>query len=680
MAPIRAIKTAAPAPLPTWDQWRDMHQTVVENYDELASAPWEQVRSIELFPGSRLDADAFVIPEAWMPAGTLRYLSSRTFSPAVAGVPDDPAQAKRRDECVRRALYALYLPGNTRMGIRENKPATFRSRARTFLRFAAWQFEHRPSKDGSIFGDLSLADVVTGFYSKRKSVDLYKTMFLKLWDAGRRGVISDYPRFFADEAELGVGPVHEDMLRGAPVLERQGAAPESQTEPFPDEFVTAFVERALWLQENLADGLIAQMKHDMKVREDLANRCVSSEMSMIARRKELEKAVWLDASGEPLTHLRYPVLQFTGEGRKTCLSTEWPPRHPSTVPLLLTVLQGCNLGLVNLCTGARSSELLAADDVPFGPRSGRYQSVTFKLVEEIGGRPRDWPLHPFAERAIDKQRELSRLYRPKGENQLWIALQGGSDGRRLAQATSVFIRTVEYLGLSHLLGNGTAHMHRWRHTVARLVALSVVGAPKVLFDLFGHKSLDMTLHYMLSSPEIADEAMRVAKETTYAMVENAIVETLDAETSGPAAPMLRDNLPKAMRRSEDVYDTKTLRETAEVLTFDGSYWSIVREGVICTKGLGQYGPCTKGRGTPDPGACRTSCDHRLELAIAERQCEETLAALIRERSGAAADGLEMLVANLDGQIVAELKRWDGVRERVLAAHPDIRSVWESSSK
>jgi hypothetical protein len=250
----------------------------------------------------------------------------------------------------------------------------------------------------------------------------------------------------------------------------------------------------------------------------------------------------------------------------------------------------------------------------------------------------------------------------------------------MTSATSTFIRTVDYLGLDHLLGNGTAHMHRWRHTVARLVALSVVGAPKVLLDLFGHHDLEMTLHYMTSDPDIADEAMLVAKETTYAIVQDAIVEAIEDRTSGPAAGDLRKNLSKAMRRGEDVYDTKTLRETAEVLTFDGTYWSLVREGVICTKQIGQFGPCTKGRGIPDPGSCRTSCDHRLETALAEKQCEEALRALAVERMAAVAEGMDLLVANLDGQILAELRRWGGVRERVLAAHPEIRSVWEESSK
>jgi len=54
--------------------------------------------------------------------------------------------------------------------------------------------------------------------------------------------------------------------------------------------------------------------------------------------------------------------------------------------------------------------------------------------------------------------------------------------------------------------------------------------------------------------------------------------------------------------------------------------------------------------------------------------------LIAERKAALADGMEMLVANLDGQIVAELKRWKEVREAVLAKHPDIAQLWKESSR
>lgn len=684
MARIRAIKVSQQAPLPKWDEWRDEISAVVQDHGELAKTPWTRMCAYEIFPGCRLDSEIIEVPKAYMAAGTLQYQSARQFKPARAGIPANPELASFRDECVRRTLYALLLPRNSGRGIQENRPSTWKARASAYLRIAEWQFANCPSEDGSVFGAMTLADLLTRFYPEKgktpSSKREYEMVLRALIELGNRKVISDYPRFFGEEPDEDAEAPLEPVRRGATVLRPADPAPEPTVEPFSDDFVTEFMRRALWIQHNLADGLVQHLIRDRDIRQGVADTGATIYTSAVSteRLEALDDGEWRDAGGRPLTRLAFPIRQLTQDGN-IVFSDAWPPRDIKSFRMALGTLQGCNLGIVNGCTGARSSEILAADDVPFGERTGRYNSVTFKLVDEIGGRERDWPLHPAAERAIDHQRALSAIVRPAGEKQLWVTLKG-EQGSRLSSATSVFARTVDYLGLTDRLGFGSAHMHRWRHTVARLVALSVVGAPKVLFDLFGHKDIEMTLHYMMSDPDIAEEAMRVAKETNYALVKKTIVETVAGETSGAAGVSLRENLPKAMRRGEDVFDTDSLQRTAQVLTFDGTYWQLVREGVICTKGLGQYGPCTKGRGTPDPGACRTSCDHRLETAMAKQQCAEALQALVRERQSAIADQRDLLVANLDGQIVAELKRWDEVREQVLAAHPDIRQLWGASSK
>jgi len=349
---------------------------------------------------------------------------------------------------------------------------------------------------------------------------------------------------------------------------------------------------------------------------------------------------------------------------------------------MVSTLQAMNFGMIDFCTGARASELEAAQDTDDQGSGNRLHSVTFKLIDQIGGKPRDWPLHPAAVRAIEVQRKICRFVRPAGETHLWVILGDGEKlGRRLLNLTEPFVQAVDHLGLSGLTGRDRAHVHRWRHTVARLVALSVVGAPQVLLDLFGHRDLEMTLRYMLSDPRIIEDAMKVAKETSYVMAEKAIAETIEGEAGGPAAAPLRAGLAATgMQRGEKIFQISTLRETAKVLTFNARYWSLVRPGVICTKGLGQYGPCTKERGAPDPGACRTTCDHRLETSRAKLGCEETLRALIVEREHAASEGNEMLLANLDGQILANLERWDDVRARVLNDHPNLRKIWEAANE
>jgi hypothetical protein len=241
------------------------------------------------------------------------------------------------------------------------------------------------------------------------------------------------------------------------------------------------------------------------------------------------------------------------------------------------------------------------------------------------------------------------------------------------------VNAVEYLGLTAMAGKHRAHAHRWRHTVAKQVALSVVGAPQVILDLFGHRDLEMTLKYMLSDPEMAQDALEVAKETAFILANEAINETIEGSSGGPGAKPLRQGLETfRMGRGEEKYEVETLREAAEILTFNRRHWELVRPGILCTKTLGQFGPCTQGRGQADPGSCRSHCDHRLELARAKRHAEEALDCLFAERTAAATEGADMLIANLDGQILANLKRWPDVRKRTLARSDIARRLWKDS--
>lgn len=681
MTRIRAIDLTT-----HYTTWRETILSSLGNYDDLGDMPWSDVRRIEIFPGCVLGESKLVIPEAWPPSGASRRLANRTIDPADGGVPDDPAAAAKRDESIRRALLAMWLPRQTRTGVRKVKPLTWISSARLLLKMAAWQWKTHPSEDGSIFLALTVADVLTGMFPAiartKRSRDDARALFRILIDAGRRGVITDWPSIYAEPS-----PTH-DVDQGE--RGRHGdAAPvpiekteERNWQPFSDEFVSEFIRRALWIQVNIAPTLLRCWKDLRQITAaEAARGRTSGHPSVIARRNEhLAKVEWKDASGSPILELPFAMMHPDGNGG-TLASTQWPPDSTRTLNHCVGTLQALNVGMIGFCTGARSSELSAAEDDKSQASNGRLHSITFKLIDDVNGQARDWPLHPAAVRALRIQKDLADIVRRDGQSHLWVII-GKEDkiGLPLLNLTEPLVQAVEHLGLSHLTGEDRAHMHRWRHTVARLVALSVVGAPQVLLDLFGHRDLDMTLRYMLADPRIVDDAMKVAKETSFVMAEDAIAETMEGEASGPAAAKLREGLSAfGMRRGEAEFDTKTLRETAETLTFNGDYWSLVRPGVICTKGLGEYGPCTKSHRAPDPGACRTNCGHRLETSRAKQICEDALRALVDERASAAAEGAEMLLANLDGQIRAQLKRWDDVRERMLSAHPDIRPIWEGAA-
>ncbi len=195
-------------------------------------------------------------------------------------------------------------------------------------------------------------------------------------------------------------------------------------------------------------------------------------------------------------------------------------------------------------------------------------------------------------------------------------------------------------------------------------------------DLFGHRDLEMTFHYILSNPEIASEAMKVADEMAHALGVEAVCEVEAGSASGPAASVLKIGMERLrMARGEERLEASTMREAVEILSFNGRQWQMIRPGVLCTKGLAQFGPCTRGRGDPDPGACRTDCGHRLELARAKSHCEGAIRQLLDEHEAARADGLDMVVASLEGQIVANLKRWPEVRERIFGDRPEAAQIW-----
>src|SRR5689334_10119090 len=111
-----------------------------------------------------MDADVFEVPEILMPPGTSRLPIKCSVVPALVGLPAFPTLAAKRDECVRRSLYALWLPHVSQSGsIRSPKPNTWWQRAYAFLRFAEWQLRNHPSADGTIFEKLKLVDVLNGF-------------------------------------------------------------------------------------------------------------------------------------------------------------------------------------------------------------------------------------------------------------------------------------------------------------------------------------------------------------------------------------------------------------------------------------------------------------------------------------------------------------------------------------
>ncbi len=83
---------------------------------------------------------------------------------------------------------------------------------------------------------------------------------------------------------------------------------------------------------------------------------------------------------------------------------------------------------------------------------------------------------------------------------------------------------------------------------------------------------------------------------------------------------------------------------------------LVREGVLCTKAPGDFGPCTKNRGVPDPARCSVSCLHRLETSAARKDLEHSIAILQKKLENPTLVQQPMLQKAYEGQLRAHMKR------------------------
>jgi hypothetical protein len=405
----------------------------------------------------------------------------------------------------------------------------------------------------------------------------------------------------------------------------------------------------------------------------------------------------------------------------------------------MALLQGAHLFVVGMSAAPRKMELLsldrncvvrASDGTPFA--RGR----TFKLVERNGGELRDWVLPDLATVAIEQQTRLANVMEIIGpqtprrtpDNQrvplaqpgrhMWSqhGSVGGSDRTKpLMDVNQALLGYARALRLSVNPGGQNIRVHRFRKTMARLAALALTDAPLILMQVFGHRSIEMTLYYILTDRDLQVEVEEVRRElkimrgvavvedmATVAMADGAeeARQTIarakggpdtaqneqqglpNAGYGGPAAPKLfgavKERVVKVYRTGRE-WGASDSYETAYFLTEAGLTFTMPREGVFCTKAFTQPAACTGKRGKTDPGNCQTDCGHRLELAARRAQLDASLHKQVGLYEEAVREGHELLWKGLAKRIRDTLKPFDDLREKWMQ-HPTVRQVVEAAGE
>jgi integrase len=444
-------------------------------------------------------------------------------------------------------------------------------------------------------------------------------------------------------------------------------------EPLPDVFVAEAGGHACWVIDQLGEALLdcaTQLIAVLAVDTTMYSVSYQRTCRTVMARQLLAKYEWLSPDGQAIDR-----LPFALERTPTGTSITWPPTTSDDVLSFLGLLQFSHMFVFLLSTGARVSETMSLESDCL---SGTHPEVTaigrtYKLISRVGGELREWPLCKRGEFVIRQQVDLRAVTEAwhsmarvgavsadHANKSIWSS--ASSDGIMENSVNRMFTYWVRALGLEGLLSGKKIHSHRFRKTVARLIALAVVGAPKILMDLFGHKSIDMTLHYILADPRIRAEVAQVAKAQTVMLAKEVIDES--ADLGGPAGVRIRLAVANERARLGRDFHASDLAGMAEILTLGGKTWQIVRPGVICIKSVYEHGACTGRAGLPATDSCRSTCSHRLERAFLKEDVDAAINQAVGLYKQATEVGDEIMSEQWAGQILANLVRF-----------PDLQAKW-----
>lgn len=608
------------------------------------------------------------MPARWFPNGKSGSQANRRVS--VNGLAGDPVdvEAARLVFC-RFALLLLYCKVSSRgVNGRFLAPSTIRGSLQNLKLILQQTLQVAGAKGAPLIARLTRTDLAQVSASAQRTNELRR-----MREFANRGLWSDVA------AEMELGSVEDSIavsVAGASIPQRKTPAPY---QPLPDNFVAEAGWRLIWIVENLGPSILRCGLELASIRQHSRSRkTVAKQMSDF-----LSGFAWVDETGKEIVRPPFDCFEG-GDSIRRDEPLEWPPRNFLDFMKLLALLQDAHLFLFLLSTGGRISEALSLTPDCIVSTVQGHEAVegrTYKLVFENAGAKREWPLPALALNAVRQQRDVAAVLNALGAEKrskrgliapeaLFVSGRGLEVSQNPTKRFMISMRTV---GVAALLSGGNLASHRFRKTLARLVALAIVGSPKVLMDLFGHKSIEMTLHYMTTDPELRAEIAEVARAQTLMFAEKAI-EHADTNGGGGAARI------RAVVRAERVrlgreFGENDLRGLAETLTDNGTSWMLVRPGVLCTKTSGQSGPCNSSLGRPEPSRCRAVCSHRLEDEALRDDVERAIKEAVELLEEAVEQDAEIQAEMWRGQILAHLPRFADIAAK-WSSHPTVSNLLE----
>lgn len=465
-----------------------------------------------------------------------------------------------------------------------------------------------------------------------------------------------------------------------------------QFQPFPDTFTASAGWHAIQMIHvvgpTLLDALEAAAAVQVSVRtinEDSRSSRYKQPLGAVRvhqiRVATLDPVIanwrWTAPDGTALTAL---PMELHASARTTG-RINWPPHTHAQAWALLTVLQASHLWPVALASAGRHGEVLSLDEDCLRRQGSDAPTGAFHTwkLDGVAGRDAEAPLPALVVTALKQQKRLARLIKQSvgvPGSHLWVQTTS-LPGQPLGDFSNSLRAFTKAFSLKPLLEGSNAHMHRFRKTLVRMVALTLVHAPKILMDILGHRDEQMTvLRYILSNPGTVKEIEEVTRELIILKGVEAVTHA--DQLQGKAAPILRERVASYSKRvGAKAMDPQNLMEFVRTMTEGGTGWAIIAPGIVCT-GFNNGGLCNKGQGKPNPHYCNPACDNQLVMKTYDEdgmtvtsavvKAIETVDYMLDKLREADEGGEDMLVAQFAGQVKSILGRWREVDQHC-ADHP-----------
>lgn len=629
----------------------------VDILDRLWTSDWVEVADLELIPGCPMRDDKWVLPHDWASKGQRQSVSRRTVDFCRSLPPGLDRSDEHAEALIRRQkrLAGLLFTQTLRLNEQTRGPPSPSSWVRMVQRLNQAALKAHPlSKQSS-----STCPDGYNIFEQLKPEQLRK-----LLKGAADQLSSSIPRLNA-LYRLGLW---DDWPAGDVFIE--GNKKKGVWRPFNDDFIALAGHAAVWLSETLGPEILGAWRHIramQSTREAISN-------PKVEKAKQLAFAQdWGKNLAERGVKLEYYFsVTRIWPANKAGILSDWSQITPVAIRDLAFTLQEAHAWVINMATAPRNGEVvsLPRDCLRFISHGSLLRGDTFKLSDT--DETRDWPLPRIAVSTIRQQEELAEILDPGGDR-LFVSFKLGK-GRRKARDKLKFdasalprrIRTTDGRELSERC-EGNVHSHRFRMTLARLAALTLVGATEILYDILGHRDPDMTVGYILSDPELQTEMRVIAKEAAIMIAKDAAND--NGMLGGRAAKNVNELVGRYQASSaEKEMDETSLLVVAKLLSQNGRVM-LVKRNVLCTKTEKQAGPCNRRIGTPDIGNCSVGCLHRLELAAAK---QDHLNAL-EQALGAVKSAEGMIRAWWQGQIIGHLLPFPEIAREALARE-DVRDA------